>query len=176
MTTGSAQPSQTPLCVCVVGLGGGGFHWEAQKIIQAVRRPLELVLVYGGPNGGIMYWHSEDAIRAKYVVRGPSLTGDGALRKSVLTAGNIVQALRILYREKPDVVLAVGTAQAVPFAIAARLANYPLWFAESVTRVQAPSRTGCLIARLRLASKLFYYSPELAPHYPDGVCIERGAT
>jgi hypothetical protein len=57
-----------PLRVCVVGLGGGGFHWEAQRIIQFVKRPFELILVFSGPSGGLIYWNSKDSVKASYVV------------------------------------------------------------------------------------------------------------
>lgn len=166
--------SARPLKVCVLGLGGGGFHWEAQRILRAVSRPIEVVLVFSGPGGGLKYWQAEETkVVASYVVRSPSLSGDGPVRKLAGTLANVWQALRILRRERPDVVIAVGTAQAVPFGVAARLTGRPLWFVESVTRMQAPSRTGRLIARYGLAARLYYYSKDLAAFLPAGVCMER---
>ncbi len=161
-----------PLRVCVVGLGGGGFHWEAQRIIQAIRRPLELVLVYGGPDGGIMYWHTDDPVKSRYLLRSPTLTGDSRLGSMLRTLWSVWKAGAILRRERPDVILAVGTSQAVPFALAARLVGGRLWYVESITRVRTPSRSGLLLSRLRLAGRLYYFSRQLRPHYPAGICVD----
>jgi UDP-N-acetylglucosamine:LPS N-acetylglucosamine transferase len=171
----SQRDSGAPLCVCVVGLGGGGFHWEAQRIIQAAQRPLELVLVYGGPNGGIVYWHSDDQVRSRYVLRSPTLTGDSRLGSLLRTIQTAWKAVGILRKERPDVILAVGTSQAVPFALAARLLGRALWYVESITRVRTPSRSGLLLSRLRLATRLYYFSRELRSHYPGGICVDAGA-
>jgi UDP-N-acetylglucosamine:LPS N-acetylglucosamine transferase len=170
----SERPAQgsRPLRVCVIGLGGGGFHWEAQKIVQAVRRPLELVLVYAGPKGGLIYWESKDAIRSRYMVRSPSLTGDGPLARIWILVSNLWHAWRILRKEKPDLVLAAGTAQAVPFAVAARLTGTRLWFVESITRALHPCRTSLLMHRLGLGSRLYYYWSELSAQLPKAICME----
>lgn len=161
-----------PLRVCVIGLGGGGFHWEVERIIQAVARPLELVLIYAGPRGGLKYWKTSDKVIATHVVRSPSLTGDRGLRKALHVLVTVWQALAILIRHPIDVVLSVGTAQAVPFGIAARMTGTEMWHVESITRMRAPSRTAKLVARLGLASRLYYYSRDLKPHFPRGICIE----
>ena len=164
--------NKKPLRVCVIGLGGGGFHWEAERIIRAVGRPLELVLIYAGPNGGLQYWKTDDKIIATLIVRSPSLTGDQRLRKAMHVLVTVWQAFSVLRKYPIDVILSVGTAQAVPFGIAARLTGVPLWHAESITRMRAPSRTAKLVARLRLASRFYYYSRDLKPYFPRGICIE----
>lgn len=170
----SLEPAATArLKVCVIGLGGGGFHWEAQKVIQNVRRPLDLVLVYAGPGGGLMYWHSKDEVVAKYIVRSPALTGDNYPKKAARLLHNLWQAISILAQEKPDVVLSVGTAQAVPFGIAARLLRIRHLFAESVTRARHPSRTARMVHRLGLSSKFYYYWTELEQYFDRGTCMER---
>jgi UDP-N-acetylglucosamine:LPS N-acetylglucosamine transferase len=171
----SAAAGATPLCVCVLGLGGGGFHFEVQKIIQQVKRPLELVLVYAGPEGGLIYWNSKDVVRAKYIVRSPSLTGDGLFAKAIGSLRNVREAFRILRAEKPDVVLGAGTAQALPFAIAAKLLGTRLWFVESITRALHPCRTCAWMHRFGLGSRVYYYWRSLRPQLPRAVCMEEDA-
>lgn len=61
------------------------------------------------------------------------------------------RAFWILLGTKPDCILAVGTAHAVPFGIAGRLLGVPLYFVESITRVNRESNTARLVRRLRLA-------------------------
>lgn len=160
------------LRICVIGLGGGGFHWEVQRIIQFVKRPLELVLVFSGPNGGLIYWNSKDSVKASYALRSPSLTGDSLTVKFLRAVENVWHALRIISVEQPDVVVAVGTAQAIPFGIAARITGKPLWFIESATRIRQPCRTGQWISRFSIAKRLYYYWIDLAGYYPDGICME----
>jgi UDP-N-acetylglucosamine:LPS N-acetylglucosamine transferase len=157
----------------LLGLGGGGFHWEVQRIIKAVRRPLDLILIYAGPNGGIIYWDSKDSVSSSYVVRSPALTGDGWLTEVIGVARNLVMAIRILAKDRPDAILAVGTAQAVPFGIAGRMLGVPLWYVESITRASRASRTAAIVQRLRLSAKLYYYWRELSNELPHGYCLEK---
>jgi UDP-N-acetylglucosamine:LPS N-acetylglucosamine transferase len=164
--------SRRPLRVCLLGLGGGGFHLEILKLVQHTERPLELILIFAGPAGGIINWGTEDVIRSSYVVRSPSLTGDSTAARVARFAGNLWLALRILLAERPDLILAVGTAQAVPFAFSGKLVGTPLWFVESCTRVHAPSRTGRIIAKLRLSERIYYFWPELARHFKRGICTQ----
>ena len=160
------------LRICVLGLGGGGFHWEAQRIIGAIDRPLELVLIFAGPAGGLRYWTTDDAVVAEHIVRSPSLTGDGAVVKAMRVLGNIVQAVRILRKERPDITLGVGTAQAVPFGIAARILGRELWYAESITRMRMPCRTTMIMRRFKLARRIYFFSKDLKEYIPDGICME----
>lgn len=160
------------LCVCVIGLGGGGFHAEAQRIVGAVKRSMELVLVYSGPHGGVIHWDARNVVRSSYVLRSPSLTGDTRRAQVLGMLRNLWHAARILSTERPDVVLAVGTAQALPFGIVTRLTGTEMWFVESITRMKVPSRTGRWIYRLRLASRFYYYSRGLAKYCPNGICME----
>jgi UDP-N-acetylglucosamine:LPS N-acetylglucosamine transferase len=175
MTAGSSHSdtrSGRPLRICILGLGGGGFHWEAQRIIAAVQRPLELILIYAGPGGGLNYWKTNDPIVSRYVVRSPSLMGDTAARKALGLVANFFHALRILHTERPDITLAVGTAQAIPFSLAAFLLHREFWYAESITRMRSPSRTTRLMYRLRFAARIYYFSKELRTVMPQGICME----
>ena len=170
----SARPTreqQRPLRVCLLGLGGGGFHLESRRIINSIRRSVELVLVFSGPRGGIKLWESPHPVRATYHLRSPSLKGDRFWHKLYYVLVNLVQSIQVLIVDKPDVLLAVGTAQAIPFGIAAKLLGIPMWFAESLTRVERPSRTGKWIYRGRLSTRFFYYWPDLADYYPHGTYI-----
>lgn len=164
-TSDLAPCSGRPLRVCVLGLGGGGFHMESQRIINGVRRPLELVLVFAGPAGGIRRWESYHPVKSVYLLRSPALIGDRFWHKLYHGVVNLKRAFQILIADQPDVILAVGTAQALPFGLAGRCLGQPLWFVESCTRVHGPSRTGTWLHRLRLATQFFYAWPTLARHY-----------
>ncbi|WP_328994649.1 hypothetical protein OG394_09195 [Kribbella sp. NBC_01245] len=69
--------------------------------------------------------------------------------KQAFTAATVVpRALRLIRREKPDLIVSTGAAIAVPFAIAARALGTPLHYIESATRILGPSLTGRIVSRL----------------------------
>lgn len=167
-----AEEPRLPLRVCVLGLGGGGFHSETKNILDEIQRPLELILVHAGPSGGIVSEENRPTGTpvAEYYVRTPRLMGDSWFTSFRVFLGNLLSAWRILTKERPHVVFAVGTAQAIPFGFVARLLGTPLFFCESLTRVKKPSRTATWVHRLRLAHKFFYPWPELGRYFPRGKC------
>jgi UDP-N-acetylglucosamine:LPS N-acetylglucosamine transferase len=77
-----------------------------------------------------------------------------------------VDAVRILRKWRPRIILAVGCASAVPLFAVARVLGIRTVFIESLTRTQELSTTGKLIHRLRLASRLFVQWPQLLSKYP----------
>jgi len=168
----TSSVSTIPLRVCVLGLGGGGFHYESQEILNNVHRPLDLILIFSGPGGGIRRWESRHPVRSSYMVRSPSLSDDSVFSLFYYGCVNFVRALQILIAERPDLVFVVGSAQAIPFGLAAKLTTTPLWFVESVTRVSNPSRTGNWLHRSRLYTKFFYFWPQLARDYRRAICAQ----
>jgi UDP-N-acetylglucosamine:LPS N-acetylglucosamine transferase len=77
-----------------------------------------------------------------------------------------VEAYQLIRRLRPDAVLALGTAVAVPLFGAARLLRVRCVFVETLTRVRRLSRTGHVIYRLRLADGFYVQWPKLAKLYP----------
>jgi len=83
-----------------------------------------------------------------------------------LTLVNVFEAVAILRRERPDVLLSTGAGPVVPFALVAKLFRIPVVFIETMTRIQEPSLTGKLM--YRLADRFFYQWPTLAKFFPHG--------
>jgi beta-1,4-N-acetylglucosaminyltransferase len=86
--------------------------------------------------------------------------------RGLAVALNVVEAWRILRRERPRLILSTGAGPLIPFALIARSMKIPVLFVETLTRVRAPSLTG-VIAR-RLGIHVFYQWPALARAYPRG--------
>lgn len=61
----------------------------------------------------------------------------------------VPQALRLQARLRPDLVVSTGAAQATPHLLAAATRLTQIWFIESATRLDGPSKTGALAQRLR---------------------------
>jgi UDP-N-acetylglucosamine:LPS N-acetylglucosamine transferase len=160
VTSHGANPA--PLRVCVLGLGGGGHHFQIERLFSALGGNLELVLVYVIDTQVDANWASPAPVRRVFVVRSPLLKGDSLVSQAWRLPLAVARAFVVLAAARPDCMVAVGTAQAIPFACAGWLLGIPLFFVESITRVNAPGRTGRIVSRLGLARKLFYQWPEAA--------------
>jgi beta-1,4-N-acetylglucosaminyltransferase len=76
---------------------------------------------------------------------------------------NLVLALRILRRTRPDMVLTTGAGVAVPFLWLARAYRIPTVYVESITRLTDLSLSARLVRRF--VTKLLVQWPELAQKY-----------
>ena len=85
------------------------------------------------------------------------------------TIRNTFLALRILRKERPDLILSSGAAIAVPFFIVGKLMGAKTVYIEVFDRVGAPTLTGRLVRRF---TDLFVVQwPELGSVYPGFVCL-----
>jgi hypothetical protein len=148
--------------VCLLGLGGGGAHTEVERLFTIMQGDLELVLVYAIASQTTGNWGAAFPVYRAFAVRSPGLIQDSLPRRVVAMARALLAALWIILSCRPDCIVALGTAQAVPFGIAARLLGVPLIFIESLTRIDRHSTTGKIVGRLRLASRHYFQWEALA--------------
>jgi beta-1,4-N-acetylglucosaminyltransferase len=82
---------------------------------------------------------------------------------------NLVLAFKILWRERPELIITTGAGVAVPFLIVGKLLGSQTVFIESVTRVTNLS----LSARLTLPflTALYVHWPQLQTRYPQAEMI-----
>ncbi len=81
---------------------------------------------------------------------------------------NLVEAYRILRRERPHVLLSTGAGPIVPFALVGKLLfGTKVVFVETLARLEAPSLTGRLM--YRLADHFFYPWSALERYFPRGI-------
>ena len=76
-------------------------------------------------------------------------------------------ALRLLLKEKPDVVISIGALATIPVCLLAKLMRKRVLYIESFARMDSPSMTGKLL--YKLADKTIIQWPELKRFYPDAV-------
>lgn len=146
----------------MLGLGGGGFHLEMERLLARMSGNLELVLVYTIESQTTGNWNSPFPVHRVFVVRSPALYQDSRWKQAWAMLTGVWRALWILLACQPDCIIALGTAQVVPFGLISRLLGIPLLFVESITRVQRPSLTGKLVSRLRLATRHYVQWENLA--------------
>lgn len=78
---------------------------------------------------------------------------------------NLWEAFRILWRERPRVILSTGAGPVVPFAIVGRiLFRTKIVYVETLTSVERPSLTGKIM--YFLAHRFFYQWKSLQPFLP----------
>jgi UDP-N-acetylglucosamine:LPS N-acetylglucosamine transferase len=87
--------------------------------------------------------------------------------RDALVLVNLVEAWRILRRERPDVILSTGAGPVVPFALVGRLLGIPTVFVETFTRIARPSLTARIM--YRLAARFVYQWPSLGRYFPRGI-------
>ena len=80
---------------------------------------------------------------------------------------NLWEAIQILRKERPQVILSTGAGPAVPFALVGRfLFGTRVVFVETITRIERPSLTGRIM--YRLANTFFYQWESLRKYFPKG--------
>jgi beta-1,4-N-acetylglucosaminyltransferase len=79
---------------------------------------------------------------------------------------NFYEAARILWREKPDLIMSTGAWPAIPFAIVGRLMGIKNIYIETMAVVDRPTMTGK--AMRLLAHHLYYPWKQLQPYFPTG--------
>lgn len=83
------------------------------------------------------------------------------------TVRNTLLAVRVLRRERPDLIISSGAAVAVPFFLVGKLLGARTVYVEVFDRVDAPTLTGRLVRRI---TDLFVVQwPEMERVYPGSV-------
>jgi UDP-N-acetylglucosamine:LPS N-acetylglucosamine transferase len=81
---------------------------------------------------------------------------------------NLLEAWRILRRERPALILSTGAGAVVPFTLVGKLLGVRSLFVETFTRVTKPSLTGRIM--YRLADRFFYQCDGVRRYFPKAVC------
>lgn len=80
---------------------------------------------------------------------------------------NLWEAFRILWKQRPTVILSTGAGPVVPFALVGRLLFHTrVVYVETITRIEKPSMTGKIM--YYLAHDFFYQWEPLRTYFPKG--------
>lgn len=83
------------------------------------------------------------------------------------TVRNTLLAVRVLRKERPDLIVSSGAAIAVPFFLAGKLMGAKTVYVEVFDRMDAPTLTGRLVRRF--ADLFVVQWPEMTRVYPGSV-------
>lgn len=80
---------------------------------------------------------------------------------------NSFQALKIVLKEKPDVVVTIGVLAMIPLCLLVKLRGGKLIFIESFAKVTSPTETGKLLHRF--ADRFYVQWESMKAVYPDAI-------
>lgn len=143
--------------VCLVSSGGG--HLFQLYALKAWWRKADRFWVTFRKADAASLLAGERVYRA----RGPTTRNIGNLIR------NTFLAVRVLRKERPDLIVSTGAGVAVPFFYVGKLLGCRLVFIEVYDRVDSPTLTGRLVYPITDAFVLQW--PELKKRYPKGRVI-----
>jgi UDP-N-acetylglucosamine:LPS N-acetylglucosamine transferase len=111
-------------------------------------------------------WVTHDKEDARSILRGERVffAYGPTTRNALNLVRNLVVAVRLLRRLRPNAVVSAGAGIAVPFAWLAWTVGAKVIYVESVTRIETPSLS-CRLIR-PLATRVYVQWPELAQQLP----------
>lgn len=80
---------------------------------------------------------------------------------------NIFLSLRIIMKEKPDMIISTGALSTVPIIVLGKIMKKKIVFIESFAKIKSPSLTGKLA--YRLANLFIIQWEDLRKYYPNAV-------
>ena len=158
----------------LIALGGGGWHRELARILERFDpEEFQYLYVYGHHSGS----HSCRALPVphdgpRFPIRYPGPTRKTPLRflaNPLRLAVSFFEAFGILRKARPEVVLTLGSAIAIPLLVAAKVYKTKTIFIESLTRVEQLSLTGRIVHHLHLADRFYVQWARIAQRYPNTV-------
>jgi UDP-N-acetylglucosamine:LPS N-acetylglucosamine transferase len=143
----------------VMLVGSGGGHLAQLLALEPWWRDRERSWVcFDGPD-------ARDLLAGEQVERAYSPT----TRNVVNLIRNLFLAIRVLRRERPEVVISTGAGVAVPFFFVARLRGIPTVYIEVIDRVSTRTLTGRLVRPM--SSAFCVQWREQAELYPGSVVV-----
>ena len=82
---------------------------------------------------------------------------------------NFFVAIKVLFKEEPDIIVSTGAGVAIPFFYLGKLMRKKLVFIEAYERIDNPSLTGRIVYRITDAFILQW--EEQKKHYPKGIVL-----
>jgi beta-1,4-N-acetylglucosaminyltransferase len=114
-------------------------------------------------------WVTLPAADVEHLLAGrPTILAHGPTNRSLRNlVRNLVLAVRVIRRERPDVILSAGAALAVPFFLVGKLYGCRLVYVESLTRTASLSMSGRMV--YPLADAFFVQWPGAARGRPKAI-------
>lgn len=149
------EENRKPIKVCFAASSGG--HLEQLLLMKPLMKKYKSFIVTED-----MPFKMDVGDEKVYHLKQVNRKEKGALK---LTFKNAVKSLRILNREKPDVIVTTGVLAIVPLCFIGKLMGIKLVYLESFANIHAGTLTGRIL--YKFADKFFIQWETLKDVYPD---------
>lgn len=82
---------------------------------------------------------------------------------------NSLKSIKLLIREKPDVIICTGVLAMIPLCLLCKLIGKKLIFIESFAKITSPTKSGKLL--YKYADRFYVQWPQMKKFYPESICL-----
>lgn len=143
--------------ICLISNAGG--HFEQLKQLKILEKNYDIFFVTNECPA------TENIGYIKYYIKTPH-----ASNKVVTVIGyllNFFEAVSILRKEKPHVIISTGAGICIPMCILGKIKNIKIIFIESFARMEGPSRTGKFM--YNIADQFIVQHKNLLKYFPNAI-------
>ena len=142
------------LKICFAASSGG--HYEQLMMLKPLMNKYRSFIV----TEKTPYSKQVDGVDTWYLLQVNRREADFPLK----LIANAAKAIRILHREKPDVIVTTGVLAVVPLCLLQKLRGGRLVYIESFAKVNGPTETGKFL--YRYADRFYVQWPSMLVFYP----------
>lgn len=143
--------------ICLISSSGG--HFEQLKMLKELSRKYEVFIVTEKTK-----YNKDDKNINSFLIQ--------VNRKEVLFLVkmiiNAIKSLKIIIREKPDVIISTGVLATIPMCILGKKFQKKLIYIESFAKITSPTKTGKLL--YKYADRFYVQWEEMLKYYPNAIC------
>lgn len=154
----------------ILAMAGGGFQIQATSLLSHCPENVDIIVL--APHHMLASCRETYPSRFRFVAATERLEqsrSSTAIQKALALVLKTFACCRIILRERPDCVISVGQRASVFLLLAGKLLGAKTMFIECVTRITAPSMTGWIIDRFRLADRFYVQWPESRKIYRNAI-------
>ena len=144
--------------ICLISSSGG--HFEQLKMLKELSRKYEVFIVTEKTK-----YNKDDKNINSFLIQ--------VNRKEVLFLVkmiiNAIKSLKIIIREKPDVIISTGVLATIPMCILGKKFHKKLIYIESFAKITSPTKTGKLL--YKYADRFYVQWEEMLKYYPNAICM-----
>ena len=153
------KKNNTSKKICFAASSGG--HLEQILMLKPLMKKYDSFLVTEQTS----YQNNNPDIRTLYLKQ----VNRREKKFPLLLFQNTVSAVKILHREKPDVIISTGVLAVVPLCILGKLTGRKLIYIESFAKVTSPTLTGKIL--YRFADQFYVQWEPMLKVYPKAIFL-----
>jgi len=147
----------------LVPIAGGGFTYEAKKLVESLGCNFSYYFVFPKGYKEIQILPCSGNIR---YLTPPTIIGKSCFLNMLNTIKSFFEAYSLIKEIKPHFILTIGSSMAVPLSFWGKLFGVKIIYIQTLTRIKSFSLTDKIIYFLRLFDRFYVQWPNLTKKYP----------